>query len=217
MTCRFRGGPSVERVEAECLDCGRVHNVRTEFIGKRIKCKGCGQSAFVPDPMDAEDAEPLPPRVRGRKKKRKRRRDPDALTAAYEGATNEFGTLKIIVLVLIAVVTLRFAAGALYFNLLFRFGIAVGVTTLLSWIAHIALAIGGVGIFQKEPWADNVTQAGAWGLILTVGLSIGLAASDFFSNPESLATLPGLLMAGAIGCAIPGVIIYCMYQREWNE
>ena len=173
-------------IRTECEGCGQKYRVKDELVGRRIKCKQCGEKILVVDPdayesveLDDEDeygepAPALPGRKRVPKKKRK----------AAAAQVPQFSTPKIAVMIMIAVLAMRLPT-SLFWG--FRSGVFVLILTLARLAVGGALAVGGYGLFQRTAWADRVvwTAAIAQIVVAIIGLGYSLAFSSHWWVPRT--------------------------------
>ena len=207
-------------IRAECQGCGQTYRVKDELVGRRIKCKQCGEKIPVVDPDtddsvdedgDDEDeygesAPALPSRKRVPKKKRK----------AAAAQVPQFSTPKIAVMIMIAVLTMRLPVGAFWW---FRSGAFVLILSLARLAVGCALVVGGYGLFQRTTWAERVVWAAAIAQIVVAVVGLGYSMAVRFALVDvARAGLAagGWMTVGVMSCALPIGILVCMAHEEWD-
>src|SRR5690349_710831 len=47
-------------IDVQCSGCGKSYTVESQFIGRRVRCKSCGQTFLISPPAQAQAEEPDP-------------------------------------------------------------------------------------------------------------------------------------------------------------
>lgn len=218
-----------------CPDCGYAHRVKDQYAGRRIKCKGCDSVLQVPDALDegfavddefsedgfrqseTEEDYGIPASVLKRRKTRKRRSN------RVEPVSQPMfvNRLQLAVLVMVLIMATRYGITSFWPVVPFGTGGFLQVISILSGVAsllaYIAMIIGGIGIFQRDPRGAPLTQVAAWVklAIAVIGMATGAIAAV---QSEVLARIiiARLSTSAVFGVGIPIGIIFCIRHPSWD-
>ena len=215
-------------IEFACDECDKQYRVRDDLAGRKIRCKECGTGLQIPsdeEPLfdEIDEDELISDAMPARRKPKKKKRKPSQQSGIQTNVTF-VNKLQLTALVLIAVMVFQ-AFGSLYFAAALFAGafggighafIAIGA--IASFLAKVALLIGGIGILQKEAYGAPLAEKGAWALIVIALISIP-GAMLTMSKFESATLAPYItrsIISAILSMALPGALIYCIRHPDWD-
>lgn len=218
-------------IEFACDDCGKQYRVRDDLVGRKIRCKECGAPLLVQgdDPEvlfdEIDEDELISASMPARRRKKSKKRSPQTGASGGKGVTF-VNNLQLTALVLIAVMAIRgfggvflaagMLGGGLWSDGVFSFLLAM--TGIATFLAQVAIVIGGIGIFQREDYGAPLAEKGAW-VLIAISLLALPGAFLTMGKLESLG-IPAIIMQTVVSAvfsmAIPAALIYCLRHRDWD-